>query len=699
MRSSGRGTFRLFLAFLCTGWYDERMKKRVAYYVSRKNPLIWLAALVMLASAALRIANVCGKGADARTVWLLVVLPVTACVFYVLNILCNGKDRFYRSSVPVFLLAIYYGIKVTLVSPYLWLTFVFWIAYLAIAAFYAVTVSGHVKSTIPLLLLLLAAFAVLAAMHEKEFSRENWDQLRTILPDLLFLLGGILTLLSMKMYLDSAYHPTWGDRSDGRKLRSLDPNLIDAAMDLGATPFQALTKVIVPQIKPGIVSGALIAFTMSFDDFVISYFTTGNGVNNISILVYTMSKRVNPSINALSTIVILLITLVLGVVNIVPIVREKREKDGKSSRAVSRKAMAAVAAVLVLAVVGGTVGASLSQQHKSAAAVEKYGSNVLKLYLPGEYLGENVISDFEKQYGVRVIVENFDSNEMMYTKLMAGDRYDVIIPSDYMIERLMNEDFLQPLDKSMIPNMENMSDAVLGMSYDPDNTYSIPYFWGSVGLVYNHENVDPAVIESEGWEVLRNTDYAGHIYIYDSERDSFMMAFKALGYSMNTEDPNEINDAYEWLLQMNNTMSPVYVTDEVIDGMMNGYKDIAVVYSGDAAVVLDENEDMSFYMPSQGTNIWCDAMVIPQNAENPKLAHEFINYMLTYEAAFDNTETVGYTSPNAEVFEEMTSSEDLYADNAAYLPRSGYEKDEMFHDNQVLMRELSKLWIKVKAAK
>ncbi len=483
------------------------------------------------------------------------------------------------------------------------------------------------------------------------------------------------------------------------KLRSLDPNLIDAAMDLGATPFQALTKVIVPQIKPGIISGALIAFTMSFDDFVISYFTTGNGVNNISILVYTMSKRVNPSINALSTIVILLITLVLGVVNIVPIVREKREKDGKSSRAVSRKAMAAVAAVLVLAVVGGTVGARLSQQHKSAAAVEKYGSNVLKLYLPGEYLGENVISDFEKQYGVRVIVENFDSNEMMYTKLMAGDRYDVIIPSDYMIERLMNEDFLQPLDKSMIPNMENMSDAVLGMSYDPDNTYSIPYFWGSVGLVYNHENVDPAVIESEGWEVLRNTDYAGHIYIYDSERDSFMMAFKALGYSMNTEDPNEINDAYEWLLQMNNTMSPVYVTDEVIDGMMNGYKDIAVVYSGDAAVVLDENEDMSFYMPSQGTNIWCDAMVIPANAENPKLAHEFINYMLTYEAAFDNTETVGYTSPNAEVFEEMTTSEDLYAENAAYLPRSGYEKDEMFHDNQVLMRELSKLWIKVKAAK
>lgn len=483
------------------------------------------------------------------------------------------------------------------------------------------------------------------------------------------------------------------------KLRSLDPNLIDAAMDLGATPFQALTKVIVPQIKPGIVSGALIAFTMSFDDFVISYFTTGNGVSNISILVYTMSKRVNPSINALSTIVILLITLALGVVNIVPIVREKREKDGKASRGMSRRAVAAVAAVLVLAVLGSTVGAGIAQNRKSAAAIEKYGSNVLKLYLPGEYLGENVISDFEKQFGVRVIVENFDSNEMMYTKLMAGDRYDVVIPSDYMIERLMKEDYLQKIDKSLIPNMENMDEAVLGMSYDPRNDWSIPYFWGSVGLVYNHENVDPATVEREGWEILRDTDYAGHIYIYDSERDSFMMAFKALGYSMNTEDPDEINAAYEWLLQMNNTMSPVYVTDEVIDSMMNGYKDIAVVYSGDATVILDENEEMSFYMPSQGTNIWCDAMVIPANAENPKLAHEFINYMLTYEAAFDNTETVGYTSPNAEVFEEMTTSEDLYAENAAYLPRSGYEKDEMFHDNQVLMRELSRLWIKVKAAK
>ena len=477
------------------------------------------------------------------------------------------------------------------------------------------------------------------------------------------------------------------------KLRSLDPNLIEAAMDLGATPFQALTRVVVPQIRSGIVSGALIAFTMSFDDFVISYFATGNGVNNISILVYTMSKRVNPSINALSTIVILLITLALGVVNIVPLLRARRG----AAKPANRRATAVVAAVLAVALIGTAVMGGTARRRRRQDAVEKYGSGVLKLYLPGEYLGENVISDFEAQYGVSVIVENFDSNEMMYTKLQAGDQYDVLIPSDYMIERLIKGDYLQPLDRDKLTNLDNLADAVVGLDYDPDGTWSVPYFWGSVGLVYNHEKVDPAVIEKEGWEILRNTDYAGRIYIYDSERDSFMMAFKALGYSMNTDDPAEIEDAYEWLRQMNNTMSPTYVTDEVIDNMMNGYLDIAVVYSGDATVILDENEDMSFFMPNEGTNIWCDAMVIPANAENPALAHEFINYMLTYEASFDGSETVGYASPNAEVLEEMSTSEDLYAENEAYYPRSDGENDEMFHDNVTLQRELSKYWIRVKA--
>ena len=500
---------------------------------------------------------------------------------------------------------------------------------------------------------------------------------------------GFLTLLLAHIMFCTPYVML----SVSPKLRSLDPNLADAALDLGATPIQALTKVIVPQIMPGIVSGALIAFTMSFDDFIISYFVTGNGVQNISILVYTMSKRINPSINALSTLVILLITVGLILANVVPILKEKKEAMGKSS---GKKGIAlGLAGIIVLSVLGiiGFGGNSKMD------AVAKYGSDTLKLYNWGEYMGENLINEFEKEFGVKVITEYFDSNEMMYTKLQAGDSYDVLVPSDYMIQRMMNDGMLQKLDHSLLPNLSELAEGVQNLPYDPDNTYSVPYFWGSVGIVYNHNNVDPAVVEAQGYEILRNTDYKGRIYVYDSERDSFMMALKALGYSMNTENEAEIQEAYEWLLDMNNTMAPIYVTDEVIDGMINGNKDIAVVYSGDATTILEENEDMSFWMPKEGTNLWSDAMVIPANAENPLLAHEFINYVLTYEASMDNSEYVGYTSSNQEVLDELSGEEGLYAENEAYVPRAGYEKDEVFEDNPVLKKTLAELWIKVKAAK
>ena len=330
--------------------------------------------------------------------------------------------------------------------------------------------------------------------------------------------------------------------------------------------------------------------------------------------------------------------------------------------------------------------------------IEKYGSDTLKLYNWGEYMGDTLISNFEKQFGVNVIVEYFDSNEMMYTKIQAGDAYDVLVPSDYMIERLLANNALQPLDKEKIPNFANLADGVKGLPYDPDNIYSAPYFWGSVGIVYNKNNVDLADLEQQGYAILKNPKYKGKIYMYDSERDSFMIALKSLGYSMNTENEQEIEEAYQWLKELNDTMEPIYVTDEVIDGMMNGNKDLAVVYSGDATTILYENEDMAYYLPKEGTNIWSDAMVIPANAENPKLANEFINYVLTYDASYDNSETVGYTSSNKEVMEDMSGEGGLYETIPSYLPRTEYEKDEVFQDNVVLKEKLSELWIKVKAS-
>ncbi len=329
--------------------------------------------------------------------------------------------------------------------------------------------------------------------------------------------------------------------------------------------------------------------------------------------------------------------------------------------------------------------------------VSGFEGQTLKLYNWGEYIGENVISNFEKKYDVTVVSEYFDSNEMMYTKISAGDNYDVLVPSDYMIERLIKEDKLMQIDKSKIPNLANLTEGVRNLDYDPDNTYSVPYFWGTVGLVYNKTTVPSEEIEAEGYNILKNTKYKGSIYLYDSERDAFMTAFKALGYSMNTENEDEINAAYKWLSEINETMEPAYVTDEVIDGMANGNKDIAVVYSGDAAYILSQNPDMGYCEPKEGSNLWSDAMVIPKNAENPQLAHEFMNYILSYEASKDNSVTVGYASSNDKVLKELSSEGGEYYQNEAYLPRTDYEKDEIFHDNETLRKRLSELWIKVKA--
>lgn len=473
------------------------------------------------------------------------------------------------------------------------------------------------------------------------------------------------------------------------KVRSLDPNLADAAMDLGATPMQALLKVIVPQITPGIISGALIAFTMSVDDFIISYFVTGQGVKNISIMVYTMSKRVNPSINAISTLVVVIITIGLLAINVIPMLFAKRQKKNKGNA--SRGLMISAAAGLVIvALIGVTVHGGIGNTGKP------YQGQTLRIYSPGEYIGENVIPAFEEMTGARVVLELFDSNEQMYIKVANGEAFDLLIPSDYMIERLIKEDLLQKIDISRMENADGLSPLVRNLSFDPENEYSIPYFWGSVGIVYDTTKVTKEELEEEGYQIFLNTKYKGDIYLYDSERDSFVMALKALGYSMNTESEEELQEAYRWFETCVTTMEPEIVTDEIIDNMAQGRKALGLVYSGDAAYIMSENEQMGYFEPGEGTNIWYDAMVIPKNAENPELAQEFMNYLCSYEASYDNSAFIGYTSPNQEVMDELSAKGGAYEGINAYLPRSGYEKDEVFVFNERTRKIISNLWSKVK---
>lgn len=474
------------------------------------------------------------------------------------------------------------------------------------------------------------------------------------------------------------------------KIRSLDPNLADAAMDLGATPWQALTKVIVPQIVPGIFSGALIAFTMSVDDFIISYFVTGSGVKNLSIMVYTMSKRVNPSINALSTLVVVIITVALLIINIAPALFAKREEKTE----IEKRKIIVPSAIVVVAVIGVIIFTNLGGEKYALP----YEGKTLYVYNWGEYTGENIIQDFEEKTGATVVMENFDSNEQMYIKVANGEVYDVLMPSDYMIQRLINEGYLQKLDQSKLVCMDYLSDAVKGLPYDPENEYSVPYFWGTVGIVYDKTKVDIEDLEKEGFNIFLDEKYSGDIYLYDSERDTFMMALKALGYSMNTEDPDEIQEAYDWLLECVQTMNPEIVTDEIIDNMAQGRKALGLLYSGDATYVMSENENMEFYLPETGTNLWSDAMVIPANAKNPDLAHEFINFVSSYEGAYDNSSYVGYTSPNQEVMDELSGIGGDFEGISAYIPRKDNENDEVFVYNEQTRKTISNMWSRIKIA-
>ena len=473
------------------------------------------------------------------------------------------------------------------------------------------------------------------------------------------------------------------------KVRAMDHNLADVAMDLGATPYQALTKVILPMLKPGIFAGMLLAFTMSIDDFVISYFVTGNGVSNISIIVYNMTKRTNPTINALSTILILVVVIVLVLVEVIPrIVKRRRDHQVVMENAKSgfmKKTAIAAGAVVTIVIICFCIHNFMNINNKS----------VLRVYNSGEYVDTQLIERFEEENDCQIIYETFDSNESMYTKLQSGAEYDILVPSDYMIERLMKEKFLKKIDWTKITNRDKIIPKLLDNNFDKGNNYTVPYYWGTVGILYNKKKVSQKDLQ-QGWDILRNEKYKGKIYMYDSERDSFMIALKALGYSMNTHNKKELQEAYQWLMKQSETMDPVYVGDDVMDNMISGNKDMAVVYSGDGAYIISENENMGFMVPEQGSNVWTDAMVITKYCENTDLAHKFIDFFLQEDVAIQNTEYIGYDSAVKSVYEYYRDEE--YAGNPGCAPDTSNPKNEEFRYQEKEIKEYcAGLWTKVKS--
>ncbi len=320
---------------------------------------------------------------------------------------------------------------------------------------------------------------------------------------------------------------------------------------------------------------------------------------------------------------------------------------------------------------------------------------VLHVYNWGAYMDPDTIKMFEDEYGVDVRVSYYDSNEAMYNKITNSVGYDILVPSDYMVQRLTEENLLQELDYSKIPSAETVIPALRGKHFDPENKFSVPYFWGNVGLVYNKDAVDLNDLETQGWGILNNPKYKESIYFYNSERDAFMIALKHLGYSMNSKDPKELEAANNWLIEMKNTTLPIYATDDAIDNMVNGIKDIAVMYSGDASYIVSENEEMAYYVPQEGSNIWLDSIVIPANAPNPDLAHKWIEFNLRHDIALMNTTEVGYTSPLQSVIDEITGAGGEYEGISSYIPRTDNPEDEEFYYDKDLKAIMNSYWEKI----
>jgi spermidine/putrescine transport system substrate-binding protein len=317
---------------------------------------------------------------------------------------------------------------------------------------------------------------------------------------------------------------------------------------------------------------------------------------------------------------------------------------------------------------------------------------VLNVYNWGDYIDESVLEDFENQTGIQVNYETFATNEDMYIKVtQGGTRYDVIVPSDYMIARLIAEDMLEKIDVSKIPTYGNIGKRYLGLEFDPTNEYSVPYIWGTFGILYNTEMVDDPV---ESWDIMWNPKYEKQILMMDSVRDSLAVAFLRLGYSLNTTDKARLEEAAE-LLARQKPLVLAYVGDNGKDMMAQGEAALAMSWSGDAVAVCAENPFLRYVIPREGTNLWVDSMVIPKASEHKNEALLFIDFMNRPEIAKKNAEYLGYATPNTAAYELL--DEETRSDPAAYPSDEELARWEVFVDIGEANAEYNRLWTEIKS--
>ena len=428
------------------------------------------------------------------------------------------------------------------------------------------------------------------------------------------------------------------------KLKQTSKHTYEAALDLGASPVYAFFKVVFPDIMPGVFSGFLLAFTMSLDDFVITHFTKGPGVDTLSTKIYSeVRKGIKPEMYALSTIMFVTVLVLLFLVNVTPdrkeAAGEKRlriQKKHKVSRLIFRKVLPTAMVIVIIA------GGFFYGSQNSAS-----GGNQVIVYNWGEYLDPEVITMFEEETGIDVVYEEYETNEIMFPKIQSGAiAYDVVCPSDYMVQRMIENDLLSEINFDNVPNIKYIDSTYMTQSrqFDPENKYSVPYLFGTVGILYNKTMVDEPI---DSWSVLWDEKYKDSILMQDSVRDAFGVTLKYLGYSLNSTDLDELEAAKKLLIEQK-PLVQAYVVDQVRDKMIGNEAAIGVIYSGEALYTQVENPDLEYVIPKEGSNLWIDSWVIPKNAKHKENAEKFINYLCLPEIAKMNFDYITYSIPNTE---------------------------------------------------
>lgn len=314
----------------------------------------------------------------------------------------------------------------------------------------------------------------------------------------------------------------------------------------------------------------------------------------------------------------------------------------------------------------------------------------INVYNWGDYIDKSVLKDFEEEFGIKVVYADFETNEDLYIKLkQGGSSYDVIIPSDYMIERMINEDMLVKLDKENVPNLSNVDSKFFNKDFDLNNDYSVPYMWGTVGIIYNKTMVDDIV---DSWDILWDEKYENEIIMLNSMRDTIAVSLKRLGYSMNTRDEGELQEAKQELLKQK-PLVRAYLGDEIKDALVGEEAAMGVVWSGDAIAMIRQNPDLEYVVPKEGTNLWFDSMVIPKSTTNKEGAERFINFMSRPDISARNTDYIGYSTPIPEAVELLP--DDIKNSEVAYPSDEVIENTEVFRDPKDIIKTYDRIWTEI----